>query len=103
MLPYHPAFAEAELFVCPFPAVAAAFVAVVSPDFFSDFFGSPFFANFFVLRFSFVGVASALGFFFSEEGVGVGEVFFFGLGLGEAFGDGLGVAVADGVGKEVGS
>ena len=99
MLPYHPAFAEAKLpFACPFPAAALAFFAVVSPDFFSDFFGSPFFANFFVFSFSFVGVAGGLGFFFSEEGVGFGEVFFFGLGLGEVLGDGFGVAVADGVG-----
>ena len=97
MLPYHPAFAEAELpFACPFPAAASAFF--VSPDFFSDFFGSPFFANFFEFSFSFVRVARGLAFFFSEEGVGLGEVLFFGLGLGEALGGGFGVAVADGVG-----
>ena len=91
MLPYQPAFAEVKLpFACVFPAAAPTFLAVVSPNFFSDFFGSPFFANFLVFSFSFAGVAWGLDFFFSGEGVGFGDVFFFGLGLGEVFGDGFG-------------
>src|SRR6516162_1634291 len=101
MLPYQPAFAEAELALAcvPLPAAPPLFVS-----FFSGFLASPFFAaNFLAFSFSFTGVAWAFDFFFSGVALGFGDAFFFGLGLGEAFGDGFGVALADGVGVAVGS
>src|SRR5438093_9086420 len=99
MLPYQPAFAEIELaLACAPPPVAPPLFAVVSPDFFSDFLASAFFAtDFLVVSFSFAGVPGGFDFFFSGVAVGFGDVFFFGLGLGEGFDDGSGVTVADGV------